>query len=249
MNKKEARVSKRQAVREQRERKQRQQRITTIAIVAVIAVILAALLIAPSINRALTPVGEVIPVTPMPRPEGEGTALGNPDAPVRIEVFEDFQCPACKSYSEAVEPEVVANYVESGQVYYIYRHYPFLDDRSASRESDQSANASMCAAEQGRFWDYHDILFANWNGENQGAYADKRLVAFAESLGLDMNQFNACFEQNRYQDEIQADTSAAVQYGATGTPSIFVNGVQVTPGRVPAFEQMQEAIEAALAGG
>ena len=249
MSKKEVRVSKRQAIRDQRERKQRQQRTATILVVGVIAVIVAALVIVPSVIRALAPVGEIFPISPVARPEGEGTALGNPDAPVRVEVFEDFQCPACRIYSEETEPQVLDTYVAEGDVYYVYRHFPFLDDRAPGNESDQAANAAMCAAEQGRFWDYHDMLFANWNSENQGAFADKRLVAFADSLGLDADAFNACFRENRYQDEIDADIADAVTYGVTGTPSVFVNGVQVTPGMVPTFEQLSAAIQAALAGG
>jgi protein-disulfide isomerase len=104
----------------------------------------------------------------------------------------------------------------------------------------------MCAAEQGRFWDYHDILFANWNGENQGAFLDKRLVAFAEALGLDMAAFNACFEENRYKAEIDQDLALGDELGVSGTPTVFVNGKQLTPGFVPSFADIAQAVEAAL---
>lgn len=248
MSKKSGTLSKRQALRAQRERKQRQQRMVTIGIVAAIALGLAALLIAPSIIEARTPVGDIVQITPKERPAGTGLALGDPNAPVTIEVFEDFQCPACRSYSSDVEPQVLDNLVATGQAYYVYRQYPFLDDRSPSNESDQAANASMCASEQDRFWDYHDMLFANWNGENQGAFSDKRLVAFAEALGLDMNQFNQCFESNKYRDQIQADLAAGQAYGATGTPSVFINGQQVAPGYVPTFDQINQAVQAAAQG-
>jgi predicted DsbA family dithiol-disulfide isomerase len=80
----------------------------------------------------------------------------------------------------------------------------------------------MCANEQGRFWDYHDMLFANWDGENQGAYADRRLRAFADSLGLDKNAFGQCFDENRYKDQIDADRSAAEQAGDRHA-SVFVD--------------------------
>jgi protein-disulfide isomerase len=176
----------------------------------------------------------------------DGPALGDPNAPVRIDVYEDFQCPACRSYSEQIENQVVENYVATGQVYYVFRHFPFLDDGALSKESDQAANASMCAAEQDRFWDYHDILFANWNGENQGAFSDSRLIAFAESLSLDMEAFNACFEENRYQGEIEADLAAGRRAGVQGTPSVFVQGQLITPGFVPSYEDISTAVEAAL---
>ncbi len=94
------------------------------------------------------------------------------------------------------------------------------------------------------------MLFANWNGENQGAFSDKRLVAFAETLGLDMNDFNECFQGNKYQDEINQDLAKGRQAGVNSTPSILVNGNQVTsatPGFVPSFQEIQQAVEAELA--
>jgi protein-disulfide isomerase len=137
--------------------------------------------------------------------------------------------------------------VKTGKARYVFRLYPFLDDGSASKESDQAANASLCAAEQGRFWDYHDMLFANWNSENAGAFTDKRLVAFAESLGLNLTDFNACFDDNKYKDQIAKDLADGKSAGVTGTPSLFVNGVIVRPGFVPTYNDISQAVEAALA--
>ena len=105
----------------------------------------------------------------------------------------------------------------------------------------------MCAGDENRFWDYHDILFANWNGENQGSFNDKRLVAFAESLDLDMGAFNSCFNANLHADEINSDFDQGVSQGVTGTPSVFVNGKILTPGRVPSFTDISAAVEAELA--
>lgn len=241
--------SRREVIREKRRQQQRRQRLTVILAIVGIALLVTALLIAPSIQNALTPVGEIQTITPVERPMVDGRAMGDPNAPVNIEVFEDFQCPSCKTYSEDVEPLVVDNYVAPGDVYYVYRHFPFLDDQAAGSESNQAANASMCAADQERFWDYHDILFANWNGENQGAFIDKRLVAFAEALSLDMDAFNSCFESNAFRDEIQEDFNDGRSRGVTGTPAVFVNGVQITPGFIPSFDDISEAVEAELASG
>lgn len=238
--------TKRQAVREKRRQQQRRQRLVIVLIVAGAALLIAAALAYPSIRNSLAPVGEVIPITPQPRPMAEGTAMGDPNAPVRIDVYVDFQCPACRGYSQQVEHQVIDTYVATGQVYYVFRHFPFLDDRVPTQESNQAANASMCAAEQGRFWDYHDILFANWDGENRGAFSDNRLVAFAESLGLDMEAFNACFRENRYRDEIEADMAAGRRANVQGTPSVFVQGQLIRPGFVPSFSDISEAVEAAL---
>lgn len=239
-------LSKRQLIRQQREKKQRQQRLLTIGLISLGVIVVAAVIVAPTIYRALTPVGDIVEVPPQDRPQADGRTLGDPNAPVTVEVFEDFQCPACKTYTEEVEHQLVENEVAGGQVHYIFRHYPFLDDRAPANESDQAANASMCAAEQGRFWDYHDMLFANWSGENLGSFADRRLVAFAEALGLDMDQFNSCFQENRYEDEINADFARGLEIGVTGTPSVFVNGTQIRPGFVPSYQDIQQAVQAEL---
>lgn len=235
-------VSKRQAIRARRKRQERLRRLGTIGVVVAGAISLAFLLIYPNFQSP----GEIVAPDSENRPMAEGTAMGNPEALVRIDVFEDFQCPACVYYTEEVEGRIAETYVASGQVYYVFRHYPFLDRASVTKESQQAANASMCAGEQGLFWEYHDMLFANWNGENAGAFSDRRLLAFSEVLELDIEQFSACFKENRYQDEIQADFELGLEMGATGTPSVFVNEQQVTPGRVPSFEDLQQAIEAAL---
>ena len=176
----------------------------------------------------------------------DGTHLGDPTAPVKVDVWEDFQCPACKNYSEQTEPAVIQNYVETGKVYYTFHFYPFLDGRAPGGESQQAANAAMCALEQGRFWDYHDMLFANWKGENQGGFANARLMAFAEYLGLNMITFKACFIADKYRAEIESDFQAGEQIDIAGTPSVFVDGTAVTPGYVPSYDALAQAIEAAL---
>lgn len=240
-------TSRRQVVREQRERRQRQQRRNMILGIGAVALFIAALLIVPSILEANRPVGEITEITPRERPFEDGLALGDPDAPVVIQVFEDFQCPACKGYTEQIETQVIDTYVASGQVRYEFYQYPFLDDRFGGGESDAAANASMCANEQDRFWDYHDLLYANWNGENQGAFSDQRLMAFAESLSMDMDAFEACFDENRYQDVIDEHLAEGNRLGVQGTPSVFVNGKIIKPGFVPGFEDIQAAVEAELA--
>lgn len=236
--------SRRQAVREKRRQQQQTRRIYIIIGIVVVAVGIAAIMIIPS----LLPAGPIVQITPTPQPMAEGRSLGDPNAPVKVEVFSDFQCPACLRYAQQVEQPIVDKYVPTKKIYYTYRQFPFIDDNSIAKESDQAANASMCAAEQNRFWDYKQILFANWNGENQGAFTDKRLIAFAEALNLDMTTFTKCFNENTYKAEIDSDLQAGRSLGATGTPSVFVNGVQVSPGFIPTYDELSQAIDAALAG-
>jgi protein-disulfide isomerase len=238
----EKKMSKGQMMRAKRQRQAHLQRLGVIGIIVLGALLVAFALIYPSLKS----MGEIVTVEPNSRPLVDGTAMGDPNAPVVIDIFEDFQCPACRTYSAEIETLITDTYVATGQVYYVFHQYPFLDSASVNKESQQAANASMCAAEQGLFWEYHDILFANWNGENAGTFSDRRLVAFAETLGLDMDLFTTCFEDNRYHDEIQADFDLGTEKGVSGTPSVFVNGQQITPGFVPGFDDIRQAVETAL---
>jgi len=235
-------MSKRQMRRERMRRQAMRSRLITIGLVVIGAFLVAFVFIYPNIR----PAQEVLmPSNPVAYPPGEGLTLGDPNAPAKIEVFEDFQCPACRQFTLNVEPRIISELVETGKASYTFRHYPFLDLNSVGKESHQAANASMCANEQGKFWEYHEVLFANWNGENIGTFNDRRLVDFANALDLDMGAFRACFNENRYADAIQADFEAGAAMGVSGTPSVFVNGQIVKPGFVPSFEEIAAAVEAA----
>jgi protein-disulfide isomerase len=238
-------ISKREERRIKMQRQQRRQRLTLVGIITLVALFLVFLVVWPQIR----PAGEIVTVTPASLPNADGLSVGDPNAPVTIDVFEDFQCPACQRFTENTEPLVIQNLVASGQARYVFHNYPFLDGSGAgsSGESDQAANASMCASEQGKFWEMHSILYANWNGENQGAFSNRRLQAMAESIGLDMDAFNSCFSANEYEDEIQADFELGQEMGVTGTPTVFVNGVRVGPERqVASYDQIEQAVNAAV---
>ena len=236
-------VSKRQERREKMQRQQQRQRLITIGLITLGAALVVLAVVIPQ----LLPVGEIVTVTPAALPEADGLSLGDPNAPVTIDVFEDFQCPACQRFTENTEPLIIQNLVASGQARYVFHNYPFLDGNGAgsSGESDQAANAVMCANEQDKFWEMHSILYANWNGENQGAFSNRRLQAMAESLGLDMDAFNSCFSANKYEAEIQADFNLGGQMGVSGTPTVFVNGQRVgQPRQVPSYPEIAAAVNA-----
>jgi protein-disulfide isomerase len=242
---------KRDVIKAQRMRKKRQQRLNTILWVGGFIGVLVIILISPTIYTALKPAGDFIRITPVSYQLVEGKSIGNPAATVKIELYEDFQCPGCKIFTDTVEKRLLAsNYITNGQVYYTFRQFPFLDSRSITKESQQAANASMCAMEQDRFWDYHDILFANQGSvENGGSYNDKRLQAFAESLGLDMTAFNQCFNTNKYAADIEADRQLGIDTGVIRTPTILINGINMFPETNPTYDELTTAIDAALASG
>ena len=236
-------VSKRQERRARMARQQQQQRLIVIGLIVLGAAFVVFAVVWPQIR----PVGEIIPVTPAALPNADGLSVGDPNAIVTIDVFEDFQCPACKSFTENIESLVIQNLVATGRARYVFHNYSFLDGNGAGNggESDQAANASMCANEQGKFWEMHGVLYTNWNGENQGAFSDRRLQAMAESLGLDMNAFNSCFSTNKYEADIQADFDLGQEMGVSGTPTVFVNGQRVgQPGKIASYQEIVQAVEA-----
>jgi protein-disulfide isomerase len=178
--------------------------------------------------------------------------VGDPNAPVVIDVFEDFQCPACQFFTESYEPLIIQYLVDTGKARLVFHNYSFLDGLGPDNggESDQAANAAMCANEQGKFWEFQATVFANWNGENLGNLNDRRLTAMAESVGLEMGAFNSCFDANKYKAELQADYELAQELNVGGTPSVFVNGQAVgEPGRIPTFQDISVAVNAIVDAG
>ncbi len=221
-------------------------------IIAVIVLFAGALLVVAALIIIRPPGGvstaSVTPIVPIDRPQAKGTSMGDPSAPVKLDVWEDFQCSACVYFTKNVEPGILDQYVDTGKVYFTFHFYPFID--GGQGESHDAASAAMCAAAQNRFWDYHDILFANWQGENSGSYTRARLTAFAQKLGLDMNAFDQCLQNNTYAAQIQQDVAAGSKLGVPPTPGIFVNGkpVQSSAGAnyVPTYRDVAGAIDAAM---
>jgi protein-disulfide isomerase len=236
-------MSKRQERRAKIQRQQQQRLWIVIGFIGLIVAFLAFV-----VYSQRKPVTDLIEVTPAALPNPQGLSLGDANAPVTIDVFEDFQCPACKSFTENIEPLVIDNLVAPGKARYTFHQYPFIDGPGAgsSGESDQAANASMCANEQGKFWEMHATLYAN-SEENQGAFRDNRLQAMAQNVGLDMNAFNACLRENKYKVDIQADFDLGQKMGVSGTPTVFVNGQQAgQPGKIATYDEIAQAVEQAL---
>ena len=135
-------------------------------------------------------------------------------------------------------------YVENGTLRYEWRDFAYL-----GQESVNAALAARAAQEQGRFWEYHDVLYENQGSVNSGAFSDEALVGFAEKVGLDTEQFEAALTSGRYESVVQSDLREAQNAGIQGTPSFTINGQRlVGPQPLEAFEQLIEA-ELTKAGG
>jgi protein-disulfide isomerase len=167
-----------------------------------------------------------------------GNSIGDPDAPVQIEVFSSFACIHCRNFAEETGPMIFETYAETGQIYFTYRSLNNPNDPAGI-----AAQAAYCAGDQGKFWQMHDTIFANFS--NTG-YSLKGLNAMAENLNLDEDAFNECMETGKYIEQINADAQAGQAVGITGTPSFTLNGQLVAEGnRDYAFFQQQ--IDTALA--
>lgn len=207
-------------MRERRHQHQRSKTIFAIAAISILGLALLAFMIYPVL----------FPPAPTPT-----LAKGNPQAKVVVEEFADYQCPACQSFQLGMAPEIDASYVDSGQIYFIFKPFSFLGD-----ESFQAAEAAYCASDQGRFWDFHTALFKNQRGENVGSFTRENLLALASGVGLDVDTFRSCFDSQKYTRQVQADAQMARNRGLSSTPSFLVNG------RAVPASQLNLAINAAL---
>lgn len=242
---KEEGMSKRQQRREQRRRAEQRNRLILIGAVSVVALAAAFVLIYPNIK----PVGEITMPEPSPRPQAQANTAGDPDAPIRIEEFSDFQCPFCGRFYEQTEAELMETYVATGKVHFVYRSF----GEFIGPESRAAAEAAYCAGDQGKFWEMHDIIFVNQTGENVGDFSNRRLVAFAEALALDMDEFRTCFNGGKYAEQVDQDFLDGREAGIQATPSFVmtytVNGelrTELIQGAQP-FSEFQAKIDAALA--
>ena len=244
--------SKRQLRREQINRKQARSRLITIGLISVFSVFFVFAIIWPQ----LRPIAEVVSVDSRERFMADGASMGNPDAPIQMVEFSDFQCPFCDRHYTDVEPLLEQYYIDTGKVLFTYRSAGnFVSDNvgGANTESRDSASAAYCAEDQGKFWEMHDALFVNNRDvEGQGSFSDRRLSEIASVAGLDVDQFEECYDSDKYDDRVEQDHTDAVAAGLQGTPffvvTYTVNGETKTTtidGAQP-FSEFQVKLEAIL---
>ncbi len=145
--------------------------------------------------------------------------LGHKDAPVTLVEFGDYQCFFCNKFFHETEEEILRNYVETGKVKMIFKDFTIIGPDSVT-----AAHAARCAQDQDKFWEYHDTLYNNWAGENNGWASSENLLKFAKEVGLDIDEFTNCMLESRHKDTIQESNNDAKTLGLTGTPGFFVIG-------------------------
>lgn len=173
----------------------------------------------------------------------DDVVLGEPDAPVTFIEWGDYQCPFCAKVFAEVEPKLREEYVRTGKVKMVYRDFAFLGP-----ESETAALASQCAAEQGKFWAYHDRLFETEiadGRENNGNLTPDFMRSLASELGFDRGKFDTCLDSKKYQDEIAKDYADGVAAGVRGTPATFIGGTLISGAQ--GYPVFKAAIDEALA--
>jgi protein-disulfide isomerase len=168
-------------------------------------------------------------------PVNDSYALGPTDAPITIVEFSDYQCPFCRRWHDEVYEPLLAAY--PGKIKFVYRHLPLT---SIHPDAFPAAEAAMCAGEQDSYWQFHEKLFST---ESLGR---NNFVQYARDLGLDVQAFEACVDERKYQEQVQADVDFAVDLGVRSTPTFFINGLAIV-GAQP-LEVFQQVIDKELAG-
>ena len=152
--------------------------------------------------------------------------LGNPNASVTLVEFGDYQCHFCNVFFHSTEEDILKNYVETGKVRMIFKDYNIIGPDSIT-----ASHGAHCANDQELFWEYHDILYSNWTGENNGWASSENLAKFAQEIGLDIDEWSECMINETHSQVILASNRDARTLEITGTPAFFVIGPdgKITP--------------------
>ncbi|MEX0854289.1 MAG: DsbA family protein [Nitrosopumilaceae archaeon] len=174
---------------------------------------------------------------------------GDPNAPITMIEFSDFECPFCARFFTTTLPLIEKNYIETGKVKFVYRDFPLTD---IHQNALPAAMAAECADEQGKFWELHDKIFENqkqWEGPDV-QNGVRTFEQFAADLGLDTDKFNTCLESGKYLEEVQKDLNDGASYGVTGTPGFFIGNEKIGYGMVSGaqpYSAFQQVLDQLLA--
>jgi protein-disulfide isomerase len=165
----------------------------------------------------------------------KGMELGSPTAPVQLHEYADFQCPACQQFSTFIHPLINQNLIDTGLVRMVRYDFPLI---AAHPHAFLAARAARCAADQGKYWEYHDVLYARqatWSAVRSaiGAFGD-----YSEMVGMDRKSFDQCLHSDQHADEVTRNLRLGEALGVTGTPSFLVNGQRASFGSYAELEAL-----------
>jgi protein-disulfide isomerase len=168
--------------------------------------------------------------------QARGVSVGREDAPVVIYEFADFQCPACAQFAAVATPHIKQRHVEAGTVRYVHYDFPLMQIHP---HAFLAARAGRCAEEQGRFWEYHDVLYQqqqNWSREENIV---PLLVAYSQPVGADTEAFESCLRSDRHAREVTLNMRLGESLNVPGTPTLFINGKRA---EIQSIEQLDQLI-------
>lgn len=174
----------------------------------------------------------------------QGETKGDENAPVTIIEFGDFQCPACQVFATQVKPQVELAYVESGKAKFVYYDWPIV---TGHPNAFLAARASRCAADQGKYWEYHDNLFRNQARWAPMTSPASTFIDYAETLGLDRGAFASCLNSDRHAELVTANMELGNRLNVRGTPTIFVEQGGAARPIGPDFQTIKEYVDGILA--
>ncbi len=176
----------------------------------------------------------------------QGISVGRADAPVQIFEFADFQCPGCGEFARFVSPIIKERYVQSGTVRYVYYDFPLPMHPHAFLAS----RAGRCANEQGKFWEYHDVLYGRQSQWSSQRDATDSFIEYARDVqGVDQGKFRECLRSDRFAREVTENMKLGESLGVNGTPTVFINGKRLpsVPGPKELDVLIQQEVGAAAA--
>ena len=179
--------------------------------------------------------------------ENGSPILGSTSAPVTLVEFGDYQCHFCNVFFHETEGRILEDYVDTGKVRIIFKDYHIIGP-----DSVEASHGAHCAGSQGLFWEYHDVLYENWTGENNGWASYENLEGFASEIpGLDRGEWAQCMQDRPHSAAILASNRDAKALGLSATPSFFVIGPDGEASRVVGaqpYEFFADVFDAKLAG-
>jgi len=179
----------------------------------------------------------------LPALKAEGYVLGSPSAPLEVIEFGDFECPGCGQFATITEPQIRTELVNTGKIRMRFMDYPL----PMHRNTWDASLAAACANEQGKFWEMHDMLYANqdrWNGET--TTKPRPIIAeMAKTLGLDMSKYGSCMDNETQRAKVQSHLLEAQRRNVNQTPT-FIIGSQMIPGALP-YDQFKKYVDDAMA--
>ena len=190
----------REILKNQKESKQKKTTITIVSVVLVLAIVLALVYF-------------------LPKKRVEGFSLGDPNAPVKVDQFSNYNCIHCINFANEQEADFIKNYVDTGKVYWTYHNYQFVED-----DSSPAAEATYCAGEQGAFFDYKKLVYQAASAGYAGKFAEESLINYAKEVNLNLDEFAQCRESDRQIEVMHQGREYGRNNQVQYTPQFLVNG-------------------------